>query len=145
MSGDCNEVNSIIEISPMVFCASLAPWPRLNAADDMSCSFLKILSVFFLLAFLNMRIIRHMKKNPRIIPRIGVRMVNATIIKMPFDTNADEQIRGAVLVNAGLRENTAKLFAVKQNIVDPFDPRCYVWALLSIARHTATAAAQVSV
>jgi hypothetical protein len=31
-----------------------------------------------------------MKKNPTIIPNIGVRMVNATIIKMPFDTNADE-------------------------------------------------------
>ncbi len=31
-----------------------------------------------------------MKKNPTIIPNIGVSMVNATIIKMPFDTKADE-------------------------------------------------------
>lgn len=90
ISGDCNEVKSIMEISPMVFCASFAPWPRLNAADDTSCSFLNILSVLFLLAFLKIRIIRHMKKNPAIIPNNGVRMVNATIIKMPFDTKADE-------------------------------------------------------
>ena len=74
----------------MVFCASLAPWPRLNAADDTSCNLLNILSVFFLLAFLQIRIMRHMKKNPITIPNNGVRKVNATIINMPFDTNADE-------------------------------------------------------
>ena len=43
-----------------------------------------------MLAFLQIRIMRHMKKNPITIPNNGVRKVNATIIKMPFDTNAEE-------------------------------------------------------
>lgn len=88
MSGDCNDVNSIIEMSPIVFCASLAPCPKLNAAEDTSCNFLNILSVFFLLAFLKIRIIKHMKKNPRMVPNNGVSIMKAKMTSMPFDTSA---------------------------------------------------------
>src|SRR5690349_9547122 len=38
--------NSTPVMSPAVFCASLEPWARLNAAADNSCSFRKYLSIF---------------------------------------------------------------------------------------------------
>jgi hypothetical protein len=79
-----------MEMRPMVFCASLAPCPKLNAADDMSCNFLKALSVFFLLEFLKTRIIRHMKKKPKTAPITGVNIMKAKMTSIPFETKAPE-------------------------------------------------------
>src|ERR1051326_3397494 len=69
---------------PIVFCASLVPWPRLNKAADSSCKRRKYLSTRDGAVPRNIHCIIVINKRPRIMPITGDKIMNKRVFVHPL-------------------------------------------------------------
>src|SRR5881397_2337593 len=76
-------VNKTPAMMPMVFCASLVPWPRLNSAAESSCKRRKYLSTRDGAVPRKIHCIVVMKNTPSSIPMTGERTMNNSVFVQP--------------------------------------------------------------
>src|SRR5689334_4664863 len=74
---------SSIQMMPMVFCASLPPWPRLYAAADNNCSLRNQASIFCGARFRNSQKMATMNVKPRINPMTGATTMKIKVLYQP--------------------------------------------------------------
>src|SRR6266849_9454874 len=72
---------------PIVFCASLVPWPRLYAAAETSCMRRKSQSIRPGVAFRNVNTVSSIIKNPMTRPSIGASTMKMPILISPAATS----------------------------------------------------------
>jgi hypothetical protein len=79
---------SNIQMMPMVFCASLPPWPRLYRPADTSCARLNQLSTRSGDACLNTFATNTSDKEPSRKPSSGDKKMNSTVFHTPAEISA---------------------------------------------------------
>src|SRR5690349_24724596 len=83
---------SSTQMMPMVFCASLPPWPKLYAAADSSCNRRNHRSMRDGAIRRKIHGTSTSSRPPRTNPRMGETKMNSTVLLMPADTSDEKPI-----------------------------------------------------